>query len=163
MARGSAIATTTVRRQSSCKTRGADLSSFRDRISFALLRGSINSEATTAQNAPIDNDSLAKATISFTGSAVHENGERTEPATRTIAMRTFKAAEHAQLTIRDADGEQTEFLTLGHYNDILGHMWIPAQFLRSGEWTFEVVAKLEDETCLFAMTFTQYLVGKLRG
>ena len=34
-------------------------------------------------------------------------------------------------------------------------------FLRTGEWTFEIVTRLEDGRCLFAISVVQFLEGGL--
>jgi hypothetical protein len=44
---------------------------------------------------------------------------------------------------------------------ILIDFQISTMFLRSGVWTFQVDARLGDNTCLFAMSLTQWLDGRL--
>lgn len=68
----------------------------------------------------------------------------------------------AHIAIRNSSGVHVEYLTVEGSNHILADMLIPSPFLRTGEWTFEVVAKLEDGTCLFALSLTQRLEGRLR-
>lgn len=109
--------------------------------------------------ASLDDAALAKATISFTSSAVYDNGEVHEPATQTMPLKTFKANEYSHLAIRNQYGEYTEHLTMGLYNDIVANMWLPGIWMSSGVYTFEIVAKLEDDTCLFAFSLTQHLEG----
>ncbi|USW46958.1 hypothetical protein Slin15195_G002770 [Septoria linicola] len=133
-----------------------------DRIFFVLLRGTIPSTAVTTRGTPIDNAELAKATLSFSMTCNFPDGTHDQPKSYCVPLRTVKAAETAHFAIRDAEGAYTEHMTVSRYNDIMGDMWISGMFLRTGEWTFEVVAQLEDETCLFAMTLTQYLKGEVQ-
>jgi hypothetical protein len=78
----------------------------------------------------------------------------------TVPLRTT-AFGPAHLSIRNATA-YVEHLSSSGSNDILVDYWIPGMFLRTGTWTFEVVAELEDGTCLFAMSLTQWLEGRAK-
>jgi hypothetical protein len=70
----------------------------------------------------------------------------------------------AHLVIRDESGKQVDYLPTTGRGDVLLDFQIPTMFLRSGEWTFEVDARLGDEsdTCLVAFGLVQWLEGGLR-
>ncbi|KAH8888098.1 hypothetical protein GQ53DRAFT_843817 [Thozetella sp. PMI_491] len=125
-----------------------------NRIFFVYLRGWIlPSKSLDLER----NDDLDTATLSISASAVFPDGECEEPRTYTVPLRTTAFADTAHLSIRDATGTHVDCLTASGNNDILTDYWIPGMFLRTGMWTFEVVAKLEDGTCLFAVSLTQWL------
>jgi hypothetical protein len=69
----------------------------------------------------------------------------------------------AHLLIRDERGAQVEHLLSSGRSDVLLDFQIPTMFLRSGTWTFGVDVRLGDEadTCVFAMSVTQWLDGGL--
>lgn len=48
------------------------------------------------------------------------------------------------------------------YSALLLNFQLPSLFIRSGTWTFNVDARIGDEadTCLFAMSVTQWLEGQ---
>lgn len=125
-----------------------------------MLRCTLKEDST----ASVDDAALAKATITFTTSAVYDNGELDEPATHTMPLKTFKANMYTHLAIRNEDGVHTEHLSMRpySYNDIVANIWLPGIWMLSGEYSFEIVAKLEDDTCLFAFSLTQHLEGDRR-
>jgi hypothetical protein len=55
-----------------------------------------------------------------------------------------------------------DYLTMGGPNDVLLDMALPGWAMRSGQYTFEVAARLEDGTCLFAIALTQRMKGGFR-
>jgi len=71
-------------------------------------------------------------------------------------------ADTAHLSIRNATGAYVEHFDSSGRNDILSDFAIPGMFLQTGTWKFEVVARLGDGTCLFAISLTQWLEGRLR-
>jgi hypothetical protein len=66
------------------------------------------------------------------------------------------------LTIRDSEGAQAEYLTVGRDNDIVLDMWILGMFVCTGTVTVEIAAELADGRTLFAFTLTQFLKGGMR-
>ena len=70
----------------------------------------------------------------------------------------------AHLLIRDESGKQVDYLPSTERVDVLLDFQIPTMFLKSGDWTFEVDARLGDanDTCLFAFRVVQWLDGGLR-
>ncbi|KAK4982900.1 hypothetical protein LTR50_007526 [Elasticomyces elasticus] len=131
-----------------------------DQIFFVWLRGQILPSRVTALDTLNDAD-LANATLAISLSAVYPDGYRDEPTTYTVPLRTKAYAELAHIAVRNATGANVDHLTISGANDILADMLILRQFLRTEEWTFEIVAKLADGTCLFAMSLTQWLKGDL--
>ena len=79
-----------------------------------------------------------------------------------MPLRTTAFSDVAHLSIRNATGAYVEHLMSNGRNDILTDYFIPGMFLRTGTWTFEVVAELGDGTCLFAIALTQWLEGRLK-
>lgn len=132
-----------------------------DVIFFTLLRGYV--DTAKAQAKGIDDAALANASISVTMSVTSPEGETDEPNTYTAPLRPI-ANMMGHLAIRNSLGVYVESLTLGkrdyRTHDIITDLWIPGMFLETGMWRFEVVAKLEDESCLFALTVEQWLEGK---
>lgn len=130
-----------------------------DRIFFLFLRGEIpQSKKRYLEHL----DHLATATLGITLSAVLPDGKREGPKTYTVPLRTTAFADAAHLSIRDATGACVDHLTSSGRNDILVDYWIPGMFLQTGTWTFEVVARLGDGSCLFAISLTQWLEGRLK-
>jgi hypothetical protein len=78
-------------------------------------------------------------------------------------VKTTSFNDLAHLTIRDAGGLQVEHMPSSDTTGILVDYVIPAMFLKSGTWTFKVDARVGDaeNTCLFAMSLTQWLEGRL--
>ncbi|KAK4987767.1 hypothetical protein LTR50_004420 [Elasticomyces elasticus] len=129
-------------------------------IFFIWLRGQILPSWVTALDT-LNDAWLANATLAITSWAIYPDRERMEPTTYTIPLRTKAYADFAHIAVRDAAGAHVDHLTISGANDILADMLILGPFLRTGEWTFEIVAKLADGTCLFAMSLTQWLKGNL--
>ncbi|KAK3314055.1 hypothetical protein B0H66DRAFT_607300 [Apodospora peruviana] len=132
-----------------------------DKFFFVLLRGEFPASA------DITDDQLAAATVNITLSVKHgdDETEKNEPNTYTIPLRTDELADEAHIAIRDAKGRYVDHLTApgSGRNDVLADYWIPGMFLRTGEYTFEVTASLEDGRCLFAISVVQFLEGGLDG
>jgi hypothetical protein len=78
-----------------------------------------------------------------------------------VPLRTTAFGDAAHLSIRKARAAYVEHLTASAIHDIITDCSIPGIFLRTGLWKFEVVARLGDERCLFAVELTQWLEGKL--
>ncbi|KAK4994554.1 hypothetical protein LTR66_005443 [Elasticomyces elasticus] len=132
-----------------------------DETVFVWLRGEILPSRGTALDTLNDAD-LANATLAINLSTVYPDGRPDEPDTYNIPLRAEAYSKVAHIAVRNATGAHVDCLTLSGPNDILADMLIPGQFLRTGEWTFEIVAKLADGTCLFAMSLTRQLEGSLR-
>jgi hypothetical protein len=127
-------------------------------VFFFLLRGEIMS----SHHRVLDDADLMNATFTATSSAVYANGDIDEHESITLPLRTSTYREDAHLAIRDAEGSHVDYLTMGGPNDILLDMALPGWAMRSGQYTFEVVARLEDGTCLFAIALAQRLKGGFR-
>ncbi|RYP65608.1 hypothetical protein DL771_008216 [Monosporascus sp. 5C6A] len=128
-----------------------------DHFFFVFLRGEIPSrKKRDAEHL----DGLANATLSFTLSVAFPDGERGDPKTYTIPLRTTAFGDKGHISIRDAEGAFVDYITSSGRNDIVTDFSIPSVFLRTGLWTFEVEARLGDGTCLFAMSLTQWLEGR---
>lgn len=106
-------------------------------------------------------DSLTNATLAVSSSFVYPGGSRDDSTALTLPLRTMRLSDDAHLLIRDVHGAQVEFMPHSGRSDILLDFQIPTMFLKSGTWTFNVKARLGDEanTCLFAMSVTQWLDG----
>jgi hypothetical protein len=78
-------------------------------------------------------------------------------------LKTTSFNNNAHIAIRDARGNQVDYLPSSGGGGILVDYWIPSMFMKSGTWIFTVDARLGDEnsTCLFAMSLTQWLEGRL--
>jgi hypothetical protein len=105
---------------------------------------------------------LTSATLTITSSAILSNGKHEDEKSYTVPLRTTAFADMAHLSIRNATGAYVEYLSSSGSNDILVDYFIPSMFLRTGTWTFKVVAELKDATCLFAIASTQWLEGRLK-
>lgn len=126
-----------------------------DRIFFFLLRGEISSFHGRAH----DHIDLSKASFTATSSAVYADGDVDEPQSLILPLCTSTYREDAHLAIRNATGYHVDYLTLDGPNDILLDMALPGSFMRSGLYTFEIDARLDDDTCLFAISVTQQIKG----
>lgn len=120
-------------------------------------------ESTAAKNMGPSGDSLTNATLAVSSSVVYPGGSRDDSAALTLPLRTMRMSDDSHLLIRDSHGAQVEFMPKSGRSDILLDFQIPSMFLKSGIWTFNVEARLGDEanTCLFAMSVTQWLDGRL--
>lgn len=106
-------------------------------------------------------DNLTNATLAVSSSAVYPDGSRVDPEFVTVPLRTMRLSDDAHLFIRDIHGNQVEYMPSSGRSDFLLDFQIPGMFVKSGMWTFNVEARLGDEanTCLFAMSVTQWLEG----
>lgn len=102
---------------------------------------------------------LTDAALSFTLSVVLPDGEREQPSTYTVPLRTTAFGDKAHISIRGAEGAFVDHMASSGRNDIVTDFAIPGVFLKTGAWTFEVEARLGDGTCLFAVSLTQWLEG----
>ncbi|KAF2813235.1 uncharacterized protein BDZ99DRAFT_460514 [Mytilinidion resinicola] len=131
-----------------------------DRIFFQLLRGEI---PPSKNKDPAHLDKLlTSATLTITLSAILSNGEHEDETSYTVPLRTTGFSLAGQLSIRNSTGAYVEHLSSSGHNDILTDCQLPGMFIRTGTWTFKVVAELEDGTCLFAITLTQWLEGGMK-
>ena len=98
----------------------------------------------------------------MSGSVVFPDGTYEDPRSVTTPLKTTPFNDIAHLMIRDASGTQVDYLPSSGGSDILLDFVIFAMFLKSGTWTFGVDARLGDKnnTCLFAMSMTQWLEGR---
>lgn len=80
-----------------------------------------------------------------------------------MPFKTTTFNDWTHLIIRDARGTQVDYLCSSGRSDILLAFQIPSMFVKSGMWTFKADARLgdKDNTCLFAMSVTQWLDGGL--
>jgi hypothetical protein len=97
------------------------------------------------------------------GSAVYSDGSHDDEESVIGPLKTTSFNDIAHLTIRDARGIQVDYMPSSDRSDILLDFQIPTMFLKSGMWTFKVDARLGDKnnSCLFAMSLTQWLDGRL--
>lgn len=94
----------------------------------------------------------------MTGSADFPDGTDSPARSVTFPLRTTPFNNICHLSIRNETGAHVEFLTTGS-NDILVDFRIPGSYHKTGTWTFDALAQLDDGTCLFAFTLTQRLEG----
>lgn len=94
---------------------------------------------------------------------MYKGGDSDQPNTYVVPLRTETYTESAHIAIRNEQGAFTEHMTAGERNDILADFVIIKQFLRTGDWTFEIVAQLPDGEVLFAVSLTQFLEGEPRN
>ena len=106
------------------------------------------------------NNDLANATLSITISANLDNGDVQEPVTYPIPFHTKAWGSNGYISIRETGGPYVDHMAYDGYYDVLADCRLLSFFVRPGTWTFEVVAKLEDDTCLFALSLTQWLPGE---
>ncbi|KAI8949554.1 hypothetical protein F4801DRAFT_580233 [Xylaria longipes] len=123
---------------------------------FILIRGSIPKPGKIPLQTAND---PANATLSITLSAVLESGKHDDPVTYTVPFRTTAFGEHGHISIRESGGSYVDYMTYDGRYDVLADCELPSMFVGTGTWTFEIVAKLGDETCLFALSLTQWLEG----
>ncbi|KAF1836711.1 hypothetical protein BDW02DRAFT_566801 [Decorospora gaudefroyi] len=129
-----------------------------NKIFFTLLRGEIL--PSKRENLPNLAHLLATATLTITSSAVLADGTHLAPQSYTVPFRTTAFADSAHISIRNRTGSYVEHFDGTGTNDILSDYWIPGMWLQTGMWTFEVVVKLGDGKCLFAISLTQWLEKK---
>lgn len=132
-----------------------------DRIFFVYLRGSIP-EFKKRELGLHDRD-LFNATVTVSSSAQYSDGSHADEESITIPLKTIPINDVAHLMIRDAGGRQVDYLPSSDQSDIILDFGIPTTFLKSGMWTFKVDARVgdKDNTCLFAMSLTQWLEGHM--
>ncbi|KAI0197638.1 hypothetical protein F4808DRAFT_290814 [Astrocystis sublimbata] len=131
-----------------------------DQFFFVLLRGRMpKSKAMPSQAA---ND-LTNATLSITLSATLENGNFLEPVTYTVPFRTTAFGEHGSISIRETGGPYVDYIAYDGQFDVLADCQLISMFIEPGLWTMEFGVKLEDDTCLFDLSLTQWLPGRLQS
>ncbi|KAL2808440.1 hypothetical protein BJX63DRAFT_439397 [Aspergillus granulosus] len=131
-----------------------------DRMFFVYLRGYLPEPKN--QPALLD-EGLVNATLTVSSFAVYLDGSHDDEQSVIIPFKTTPFNDIAHLTIRDASGTQVDYMPSSDQSDVLLDFQIPTMFLKSGIWTFKVDARLgdKDNTCLFAMSLTQWLDGRL--
>ncbi|KAH8651075.1 hypothetical protein BX600DRAFT_516672 [Xylariales sp. PMI_506] len=130
-----------------------------DRMFFILLRGKI--PASSRKEDSLEHlDSFGIATLTFSLSVVWPDGDREGPRNYTVPLHSLAFADEAHLSIRDvATGAYLDHISTSGRYDILFDYWTSDIFLPTGTWTFTIQSNLEDGTCLFAMSLTQWLKG----
>ncbi|KAL3435227.1 hypothetical protein BDV09DRAFT_185179 [Aspergillus tetrazonus] len=130
-----------------------------DRVFFIYLRGYLP-ESRKKELALLD-ESLVNATLKVSSSAVYADGSHEKEGSITWPLRTTPFNDLAHLVIRDARGVQVDYLPSSDRSELLLDFQLPTIWLRSGMWTFKVDARAgdADNTCLFAMSLTQWLDG----
>lgn len=108
-------------------------------------------------------DSLTNATLALSSSTVYPDGSCDDSTVLTVPLKTTLLNDDAHFFIRNSHGVQVEYMQSSGRSDILLDFQLPTMFLKSGTWTFKVDARLGDEanTCLFAMSVTQWLEGRM--
>jgi hypothetical protein len=107
---------------------------------------------------------LEDAKFQVTNSAELPSGEKLEPMTNTIPLRTFAADEIAHFTVRFPGSRFGGPLQPG-VNEIVTDYWLPGMFVKTGMWTFKIEAILpgkgmEEDRYLFAFQMSQWLGPK---
>lgn len=130
-----------------------------DRIFFVYLRGSILESKKEVLG--LLDQGLVNATLIVSASVVYPDGSYEDEQSVTVQLKTTPFNDLAHLMIRDVHGNQVDYLPLSDQSDIILDFQIPTMFLKSGMWTFKVDARVGDKnnTCLFAMSLTQWLDG----
>ncbi|KAE9378764.1 hypothetical protein N431DRAFT_553141 [Stipitochalara longipes BDJ] len=134
-----------------------------DRIFFVYLRGYIP-ESKKKELGLLD-EGLINATLAVSSSVVYPDGNSEVSKPLTVPFKTTSFNDEAHLVIRDAHGAQVDYLPSSGRGDVLLDFQIPTMFLKSGTWTFNVDARLGDKgnTCVFAISASQWLDGALKG
>ncbi|KAE8326731.1 hypothetical protein BDV39DRAFT_176514 [Aspergillus sergii] len=133
-----------------------------DRVFFVYLRGYL--PESKKKELALPDEGLVNATLKVSASFVYPDGSHDNEDSTTGPLRTTPFNDLAHLTIRNARGAQVDYMPSSDRSDILLDFQIPTMFLRSGMWTYKVDARVGDvdNTCLFAMTLTQWLEGGLK-
>ncbi|KAE8366903.1 hypothetical protein BDV27DRAFT_84703 [Aspergillus caelatus] len=128
-----------------------------DRLFFVYLRGYL--PESKKKDLALPDEGLVNATLKVSGSALYPDGSYDNKDSTTGPLKTTPFNDLAHLTIRNARGVQVDYMPSSDRIDLLLGFQIPTMFLRSGMWTFKVDARVgdADNTCLFAMTLTQWL------
>jgi hypothetical protein len=110
----------------------------------------------------LPDEGLVDATLKVSGSVVYADGSHDDERSVTFPLKTTPFNTSAHLSIRDACDVQVEYLPGSDSSEILVDFHFLLMFLRSGMWSFKVDARLgdKDDTCLFAMSSTQWLEGR---
>ncbi|KAL3486567.1 hypothetical protein BJX62DRAFT_215163 [Aspergillus germanicus] len=132
-----------------------------DRAVFILLSGNIPESKKKELGLP--DEGLTNATLKIGASVVYSDGTHDDEQSYTVPLKTTPFAPLAHLVIRDARGVQVDYLPSSDDSDILVDFQFLPMFMKSGMYTFKVDARLGDvdDTCLFAMSLTQWLEGRL--
>ena len=101
----------------------------------------------------------------MSSSVVYPGGNSEDSESVTVPFKTTSFNDYAHLVIRDARGAQVDYLPSSGRSDVLLDFQIPTMFLKSGTWTFNVDVRLGDKgnTCVFAISLSQWLDGALKG
>ncbi|RAO66046.1 uncharacterized protein BHQ10_002058 [Talaromyces amestolkiae] len=128
-----------------------------DRVFFVYLRGDIPESRKKELGLP--DNGLVDATITVSSSVVYPDGSYDDEQSVTLPLKTTPYNDIAHLLIRDADGNQADYLPSRRQSDIIFDFQIPTMFLKGGMWTFKADARAGDKnnSCLFAMSLTQWL------
>lgn len=133
---------------------------YSDDVFFVMLRGDFRAFM-TRKNRDLDDEALKNATLTITLKPTYVDGTVDDARTYTVPLQTRAYNQYAHLAIRNEAGKYVQHLSKNGVQDIMADMVIMKQFLQTADWEFEIVAQLEDETCLFAFTLTQRLEGSL--
>ncbi|PYH64408.1 uncharacterized protein BO88DRAFT_458232 [Aspergillus vadensis CBS 113365] len=133
-----------------------------NRVFFIYLRGYLPESKKNELALP--DEGLVNATLKVSASVVYPDGSRDDEVSTTGPFRTTPFNDLAHLTIRNARGVQVDYMPSSGRSDILLDFQILKMFLRTGMWTYKVDARAGDvdNTCLFALSMTQWLEGELR-
>jgi hypothetical protein len=127
---------------------------------FSFLRGEI---APSRKTDPAYLDKLlTSATVTLSLSADLPDGTHEDESHHTAPLRSTDGPGGAHVTIRNETGSYVEHLSSSGSHDILTDCILPSIFIKPGMWTWKLVARLEDETCLFAVTLTQWMDGSMK-
>lgn len=130
-----------------------------DRLFFVYLRGYLP-ESKKKKLGLLD-EGLVGATLTVSSTVIYPDGNREDAGPTTGPFKTMSLSDDSHLVIRNSHGAQVDHLPSSGRSDVLLDFQIPSMFLKTGTWTFNVDVRAGDEsnTCLFAMSVTQWLEG----
>ncbi|VUC36679.1 unnamed protein product [Clonostachys rosea] len=105
---------------------------------------------------------LTKATLNITLSRVRSDGKIDDPGSEVMPLKAFRDnAGVGQLAIRHTNGTYVDYLPGTGDSEVLAEFTIPGMYVVTGQYKFDIVARLGDEnnTCLVAFSHTQWLEG----
>jgi len=126
---------------------------------FSFVRGKIPPSKTD----PAHLDKLlTNVTVTLSLSADLPDGTHEDERHYTAPLRSTDGPSGAHVFIRNEKGLFVEHLSSSGSHDIVTDCILPSIYIKAGTWTWKLVARLEDETCLFAVALTQWMDGNMR-
>ncbi|GAQ44046.1 hypothetical protein AtubIFM54640_001406 [Aspergillus tubingensis] len=133
-----------------------------DRVFFIYLRGYL--PESKKKELALPDEGLVNATLKVSASVVYPDGSHDDEHSTTGPLRTTPFNDLAHLTTRNVRGVQVDYMRSSGRSDVLLDFQILTMFLRTGMWAYKVDARAGDvdNTCLFALSMTQWLERGLR-